>query len=693
MLADGRSISRPVKHPSRLAAVLLVLIAVMFAAAVPASAATPSDAVIVAAAPANSGDLVNGEALRVQATVTNPNSVTSNLATATLLVGHSPLTSRAALANWFAGRGKTKLATVPVASTGIPSIASGLSTGLQLTAAASTVRFGARGIYPIEVRVTSGADVLGVSRTAVTWGVANTTAVPVVLALPLTVPAVQGEFLTAAELTQYTSADGILTRELADVTNSQIAIGIDPRIIASIRVLGSSVPSSAKAWLDQLAALPNETFPLAWADADLTAPLRAGAKSVLKLKSLQYAINSSLFPANGSTPTPTPTNGESPSPVPTSDSLVAWNYTMPKLGWPAEDSVSTSDLPKLTAAGITSEILTTSNVQGLGSHGLSGASGKSGSSTIAVSDDTLSGYLGSALQASTRTQAQDSMTQLSATLALISLESGTAPRTVLLTLDRNWATDDSDVVHSISTIYERPWVTSAVLSSVFAENPAALKLAKPAESQTHVAMVAQALAAERAVDRFAPVAAAPDAITSATRLQLLSLLSNQWSDAPGAWTTAAKSYVTQSNKVVDSVQVSKSSTYLGLADQLELPVSISNGLDQDVTVNLEVRSTRALVSINPDARFQTVTISADSQKRIQIPMQALSNGNARLVVTLTSATGVRIGKTVDLRVNVQAGWETLGTLIFVALIVALFAFGIVRNIRKRRREQAEETEA
>jgi hypothetical protein len=36
-------------------------------------------------------------------------------------------------------------------------------------------------------------------------------------------------------------------------------------------------------------------------------------------------------------------------------------------------------------------------------------------------------------------------------------------------------------------------------------------------------------------------------------------------------------------------------------------------------------------------------------------------------------------------VNVNAGWETTGTLIFAALVVGLFAFGIVRNIRKRRK--------
>ena len=71
-------------------------------------------------------------------------------------------------------------------------------------------------------------------------------------------------------------------------------------------------------------------------------------------------------------------------------------------------------------------------------------------------------------------------------------------------------------------------------------------------------------------------------------------------------------------------------------------------------------------------------------------MQAVSNGKAELVVTLTSSTGIAIGKAVIVRGNVQAGWETLGTMIFVALIVALFAFGVILNIRRRRHASDED---
>jgi len=134
--------------------------------------------------------------------------------------------------------------------------------------------------------------------------------------------------------------------------------------------------------------------------------------------------------------------------------------------------------------------------------------------------------------------------------------------------------------------------------------------------------------------------------------------------------------------------VAHSSRILAGSDQISLPISITNGLDQDVTVQLSVRPRTARLSIDPADQVQTLVIPADSQRRVQIPIDAVSNGKAQLVVRLTSASGLAVGSPQVLQIDVQAGWETIGTLIFVALVVALFAFGLIRNIRKRRRANA-----
>jgi len=687
MPAERFHLRRPVKLLSGvLCAVLLLAIAGF---GIPASAATPAK-VTVSLTTAGSGDLAAGQDLRVFVTVSNATIAATAAATATVSVARTPITSRATLDDWFSGATKSNLAGESVGTAAVPAVTAGLSTSVQVSVPAASLPFGTAGVYPISVSVASGTKVLGTTRSAVAWNVTSSAAVPVAIAVPLTVPAGESEFLTAAQLTQYTAPGGVLTRELGDVENLPVAVGIDPRIIASIRILGTSAPQTARDWLDQLATLPNQTFPLAWADADLTAPIHAGQKSVLETKSLVYAMNPSLFPVTGnqSTPTPTPTpnpNDTAPG-IPTSASLVSWGYTMPLLAWPSENSVETSDLAVLNQAGITSVILASTNVDLDDSSGLSGGSAKAGNTGIAVSDTVLSGYLRTAIQSNTRSTSTEAMTELTTSLALMSLESGAAPRPVVLTLGRNWADADTNFERSVNEISSRSWTSSVLLSSIFADHPSEVKLIKKAEPAARIALVASLLAGEQSVVGFAPIAANPDALTSAMRLKLLSVLSNEWTTR--TWTPAAQTFLTQMNKVVDSVQVDPSTPAIAFADQTTLPVKVSNDLDQDVTIQLAVQSTTTLVSIDKKYRLQSVTVDAGSQSRVQVPIQALSNGKAQIVATLYSSTGVQVGRSVTIKVDVQAGWETVGTLIFAALIVGLFAFGIIRNIRKRRKARA-----
>jgi hypothetical protein len=678
-------IRRPAKKLLGLVAATLAL--AVSGVAAPVVATTPAATITVSATPADSGDLGAATPLRLFVAIDNQTLSATADATATVSVGVTPLTSRATLAGWFSGKSES-LATTRVGTADIPPVAGGIDSGVEVTVPADSLPWSATGVYPVSVSVATASKVLGTSTTAVAWNVSASTPVPVAVAVPLTVPADGTEFLTAAELTQYTAPGGILTRELADVQSSQIAVGIDPRILASIRILGTSAPASASTWLDQLLTIPNETFPLAWADADLTAPLHAGLDSVLETKALDYAINPSLFPVTGTTPTPAPTPGTVTPVVPTSASLVRFNYTLPLLSWPAENSVVSGDLAKLNQAGISTAILSSANVKGSDSDGLGGASGKSGNTGIAISDDVLSGYLRTAIQSTTRTSSTEALTELTTSLALISLASGSTAKPVLLTLGRNWADNDANFDRSIGQVYARPWTSPAAVSTLFGASPSAVSIVPENEPAARIALVTSMLAAEQSIVAFAPIAKDPDALTSSTRLRLLASLSNEWTTA--TWTTAATAFVTGATKIVSSVQVAPSSEIVVIANQTALPVTVSNNLDQDVTVVLTVRSRTASLSVDKNSRSQSLTVDEGSQRRVQIPIEALSNGNAEIVATLYSDTGVQVGQSVTIQVNVNAGWETTGTLIFAALIAGLFAFGIIRNIRKRRRAAASE---
>jgi hypothetical protein len=374
---------------------------------------------------------------------------------------------------------------------------------------------------------------------------------------------------------------------------------------------------------------------------------------------------------------------------------MAWNYTLPKLQWPADNSVEPSDLAKLNAAGIDSIIATAKNVDGADGDGLAGASGKSGSTTIAVSDDVLSGYFAAAVQSTTRVGTIAAVNQLMTSFALIGQRSQGSPRAVLLTLGRNWASSDTSFSRALSEIFSRPGVSATSLTRTLQDPAVKLTVDKDSQTDARIDQVSQLLAVEHRLDQFSVIAANPIAITSSYRLQLLSLLSNEWADTPAARDKATTAWIVRTTAVVASVHVSRSGSALALADQVALPISIVNGLDQAATVTLDVRSTTPQVSVDPQYQTQVVTIDADSQKRVQIPIEALTNGKGKVVVSLHAADGLQIGRPVTLKVNVQAGWETIGTLIFVALIVALFAFGLIRRFRKSRgeREAPEAAEA
>lgn len=676
---------------------LLLGVAVL-GTATPASAAAPATgAVTISVAPVNSGGVTPGQDLALAVTIDNGTAADIDGGSATVTVDDSPFATRTTLYNWLGGSTNLSLASHNVSVADTQGVGAGESQTVTVDVPAAALPFGAAGVYPLGVTVSGGdGTTLGSARTAITWNSASATPVPLALAAPLTVPTTGAEttFLSAATLATDTGPNGILTRELDDLADTQVAIGIDPRIIASINVLGKSAPQSALDWKNRLAAVSNDTFPLAWADADLTVALQAGAQTVPGVEPLDYAIDPSLFsaptaqPTNGSTPPPT-TNPSAP-PLPTTDSLTAWNYTLPKLSWPAENSVTTGDIPKLDASGINAAILSSSNVARSTAHATpTGASTKIGTTAVAVSDSVLSDYLRDAVQSSTHAEWSAAMTKLTSSIDQISIESSSTTPTMLATLDRNWLNDARQLPHTLNELYSQPWVTTTTLADVMNSAQGTAKIVNRPQSAARVDRVRAMLDAESGDAGFSAIAQDPQALTSSRRLILLSLLSNEWSPNSAAWYTASSKFLSDSSSIINSVQVVDSSNVLFLNSQGALPITVSNKFDQAVTVYITVRPQTTQLTVDPKNSSIELTIDANSLRKASVPVRSLSNGKVEVTVSLYSATGSQVGDTKSININVQAGWETAGTLVFGALVVALFGYGIFRNIRKRRRTRSE----
>ena len=365
--------------PLRLLPSVLALAMTVGVGVLPAALAvvTPSatSGVTVIAAPAASGILQPGQDLQVTATISNGTNAPLVAATAQVFLGEEPITSQTALAAWRdADPAQPEATGTLVGESPMPELAAGQRQTMSFTIPAATIGLDARpwGVHPLSVRVASAGATLASAHSNVIWypSTANH-ATRLALVAPITAPTQSTGLIAADVLAAYTAPGGLLERQLDQAIGHRVTLGIDPMILASIRILGSSAPLSAVQWLDRLDEATNETFALSYADSDIAATSQAGSPAPLAPTS--FAIDPSLFaapeqptptptpsPSTSATPTPSPTTVPIP-PLPTPESLVDWDYTLSGVAWPGEDTVSENDLSRFGAAAASTTILSSTN--------------------------------------------------------------------------------------------------------------------------------------------------------------------------------------------------------------------------------------------------------------------------------------------------------------------------------------------
>ena len=527
---------------------------------------------------------------------------------------------------------------------------------------------------------------------------------PVELAIivPIVVPTGSTGLISADQLSEYTSPSGILSRQLDSAIDRPVTLAIDPMILASIRVLGRSAPSSAAQWLARLENARNESFLLAYADSDVTLGTQSASPTVLQPESFGFAIDPANFgpaatatpgttpsqtPTATPTPTPSPTESVVPS-LPTTDDLLAWDSDFADLVWPRSGTVADADLGALAASGYTSAIFSSSNVALPAGAGPAVTVG--GLSGI-VTDDTVSSRLSAVVNTSTIEVLQSTLPGVeSAAIAAAQTQNGEG--SVVAALDRLVPRPGTNAGSTIMLLQSSAAVTLVPLSEALdGRDPAEAALVPGAQGEERRAEAGRMLLAEESDARFATIVQDPSTITAPRRLALLALLSVGWMGNESAWTTAVQRHIDNSETLRSSVEIVTTSPFTLLADNGTLPIPVSNRLDEPVTVYLTVRPLTAKLAVS-ESRVQ-VTIEPNAQARAQVPVQAISNGSVQVVMTLSSASTASIGQPAITEINVQAGWETPIVLVIGGVVVLVFAGGIVRNIvRRRRPAQAEAAE-
>jgi len=707
------------------------------ARAAAAASSAPDDAVTLSLAPAESGVLVPDRDLVLDVVVTNATEDDLAASVARLYLDRQAFVTRAKLAGWLSPAstsGSDYLGT-SLTRVDVPEVPSGQSRTVgSVTVPAATVALGGYGwgARALGARLVDddGAQ-LAQARSSVAWFPAESfQATKVAVAVPITTPETENGVLDASALSAYTSIDGTLTRQLRAVQGTQAAVAVDPMIIASVRLLGTSAPPSALDWLDQLQRSGLEMFPLAYADADVAGLSQGGATPIPTPVSFDALIDPTLFaePTPSGTPEPSSSGTSDPSaveppadggadgtdgtdgtggtgtgtggsgtgqaddpsaapPLPTTESLLSWPWSTTGVAWPEADTVVAADLDVLAASGYTSTILSSSNVE-VSTGATENAATQLGATAGLVSDDTLSTLLSDAAGASDDAAWATAMAELSASVATVARERPSDARTLLATLGRGWSPDSAYLTRTLAALRDLPWSAPSTLQEAVASAPTAATVVDEPEDDARAALMRTLATADRRVSDFSTALAQPQTVTGPARLRTLALASHAWRDNPDGLAAEVEAADAESAATSGLVSIVQGSDLSILGDRTSLPLYVQNSTSSAATVYLMVQPSNSLLSVEQN-RIE-VTVASDSQARVRVPVQSVANGTVDVSLSLVSATGVAISTPSTVSISVQAGWETAITWVFAVGFLVLFGGGIYRTFRKRRlaREEA-----
>jgi hypothetical protein len=490
--------------------------------------------------------------------------------------------------------------------------------------------------------------------------------------------------LTADELTALTAPDGALTAQLDGVAGTTAVLAIDPSIPAAIRALGTSAPDQVRDWLSRLDGLPNSRFALQFGDADAAVQSQAGLTALLTPPSLSSFLDPANFPQNTTTgspadvsPTPTPTATSTPGTpaVPDDQTLSAVDGALPRILWPSDD-VTAADVAAFTGylGDGTTTIVSSDTVGGVGiAHAVSAGH------DLLVTDAATSAALSDAA-AEPRAAARHRL--LAEAAARLFFAQGRAPGAPLLVgLERDEARTANALREAISTADSIGFELSTVRTAAPVE-----AVLPDTTDPSRAAALSELLVDEQSLTAFSSILTDPQVLLSPERIRILRTIGV--GSSPTAFTAKVEAHRAQTAATLGAVSIPSSSTIQLLAANADLPIAVRNDLQWPVTVQLFASPSDPRLEVKP--MIETV-VQAGSTTRVKVPVSArVGSGELDLRLSLSSPIGVPIQSQETIRVAVRAEWETIGLVVFGGLAVVLIALGVIRTVRRKRREAVED---
>ncbi|UYK39916.1 DUF6049 family protein [Microbacterium terricola] len=684
---------------------VLLAVAPVIAPAASADTATPtptptptlSGVVSFTLAPIGNGIVDAGDPLAVSVAIDNGTDAVVPRTPVTLSLGTRTLADRDALTRWLAG-GTSGVTTTELDDDTIPAVEPGGSqvAGIGIDPDDDALTDLEPGVYPL---LASYKRIGGSSGKATSVIVVpdDGEETDVALVVPITAPVTTAGLLTAEQLTALTGPDGSLTALLDAVAGTPAVLAVDPAIPAAIRVLGTSAPESATAWLDRLLALGNTRFALQFGDADAGVQMQAGLESLAQPTSLQAYMAAEDFipvpeesPSPSPTPSPEATETDASAPVyPELDALLDIGASSDPLLWPATTSVSPETVAAFGALRIDDETVTAIIPSDATAAGTEGATvtghAVSGDADLLVVDADVSAALAEAAELEAGAERSAELTAATAYLALATTEADGAP--LVVGLGRGDGRSVVSLRAAITAVTRAPGVSPASLGSVLGA-PAVDVTVADTDAETEQAATASALFADEVdLGDFATILDDPTLLTGPQRAEILQILAVSWTEAP-EWEAALAAHREATATTIDAVGIVEPTSIQLLSAGADLPVWVRNDLPYPANVTLYAVADDVRLDVTEATE---VVAGPASNTAVKVPVQArVGSGQVTVELQLRSPAQVVIGDTQYADVTVRADWESIGLVILGVLVGGLLVVGLVRTVLRRRKARAEE---
>ncbi len=703
------------------------------AAALPAADAPPADGRVSVSVDSLAPEvLASGQDLQISGTIVNGTDEPLESVDLVVQVQRSTEIALSGLESWLADEGDAQLSTAITA--GLSSIEPGATTTFAVTVPAKdlplsgSAEWGPRGV---QVSVTEDGQSLARDRTIVVWdaGVAvSPTRVTVVV--PVVASPAEMNLLAQGDKADPAAVKALRTRVegLLALARPGVVLAVDPALMTALGA-GDDLTSPKDA--DGAGASPTPAPatepPATEPDAEPTAE---------------------LAPATGPTPTAPPATGASPAPDRTlAGALEAAGRSgnLIVLPWADADVSALAHLGEgdLTAGAFTRADETVAAWK-TGSTATALTSGPLDAETLALLPQTVSTVIArpgdlpvaedltyapagittvddrvvlvpeasvseaaagilSTGSDSTALCALDARGLLRGQLAILTRQTPYRGRDIVVALDRAdaAAADPAELGARLEAILASSWTQGRDLGAVVAdarEQQSAGEQVQRDELPEQVLDDAEpsgadlnaATQAANHLKSIGSVLADPQALLSPATDVVATSLSTLWRTDPRGRTAHIARARAAGDVVVQSLTAAPSSTINVISATADLPLRIVSSLDQAATVRVHLVPSSTRLQIDHDV---TVTVPAQGQTTVLVPIKAVGSGDVDLSIELLAADGTAVGTPMTMRTRVRASWETVGTRVAAGLLVALLAGGITRTVRRGRRQDKQDRRA